>query len=176
MKIEFKVNYQKTLEAILFLLSKKDSVNLYNIMKALYAADKYHLNKYGRPVTGDVYIKKTYGVLPSVAYGFFNNDLMILSSLGLDKSPIELTDKNHHYKSTRPAETKFFSKSDIEALEHGIKEYFDLDFNAVAEKNHLEKSWKNANFDSQINIADMIESEEIKEYFNDISDTFSIVI
>ena len=120
MKIEFKVNYQKTLEAVLFLLSRRETVNLYNIMKALYAADKYHLNKYGRPVTGDVYIKKTYGVLPSVAYSFFNNDPMILSSLGLDKSPIELTDKNHHYKSTRPAETKFFSKSDIEALEHGM--------------------------------------------------------
>lgn len=174
MKIEFKVNYQKTLESILYLLSKRDDVNLYNVMKALYAADKQHLNKYGRPVTGDVYFKKTYGVLPDVAYAFFNNDPMVLSSLDLDKSPIVETSK-HHYKPTRKPQLKYLSKSDLAALDFGVDEYFDMDFNAVADKNHKEQSWIKAEYNSPINIADMIENLDVLKELDETS-PFAIVV
>lgn len=40
-------------------------VNKYNLMKIIFAADKYHLNKYGRSVTGDYYINMEYGTVPS---------------------------------------------------------------------------------------------------------------
>lgn len=34
-------------------------------MQILFAADKYHLNKYGRPVIGDYYVKREYGIVPA---------------------------------------------------------------------------------------------------------------
>jgi hypothetical protein len=36
---------------------------------------------------------------------------------------------------------KFFSESDIEALEFGYKEYETLNFTSVKDKNHKEPAW-----------------------------------
>ncbi|NCC05824.1 MAG: DUF4065 domain-containing protein [Proteobacteria bacterium] len=36
------------------------------MMKGLYNSDKAHLHKYGRPVTGDIYVKMSYGPVPSL--------------------------------------------------------------------------------------------------------------
>ena len=37
----------------------------------------------------------------------------------------------------------FFSSTDIEALEYGMKEYADLSFEEVKKKNHQHRAWKN---------------------------------
>jgi hypothetical protein len=55
MSIQFNMNTQKAIESVLWIIHNGES-NMYNIWKILFSAEKYHLNKYGRPITGDKYV------------------------------------------------------------------------------------------------------------------------
>lgn len=168
-KIRFDLNPRKTLEAVLYILSKRKSVNLYNVLKIIYEADKFHLNQIGRPVTGDRIFKMEYGTVPSFVKNIVDMDYGSLLRLGLDSYPF--TRVNYDLSKLRDPDMSFFSKSDIRALDHGIAEYIDLSFTEVKNKNHLEKSWLNGEMNRPIPFEDMITNEEIKEYLLDLSES-----
>ena len=131
-KIRFTFNPQKAVEAIIWIIRRGES-NIYNILKIFYEADKYHLNKYVRPVTGDHYVAMQFGTVPSGIYD-------------LTKNPPEKTGFTKHgnrLKADKGREVYLglFSESDFEALEHGFKEYSGLGFKAVVHKNHRENAW-----------------------------------
>ena len=131
-RIRFTFNPQKAVEAILWII-KRGEPNIYNILKIFYEADKYHLNKYTRPVTGDNYVAMQFGTVPSAIYD-------------LTKNPPEKTGFTKHGNrlkadNGRTVYLGLFSKSDIEALEHGFVQYAGLGFKAVVQKNHKENAW-----------------------------------
>ena len=64
-KVRYRVNYDKAIETIVWLASEKPNIDLYHIVKVLFYADKMHVNKYARPITGDTYISMDYGPVPS---------------------------------------------------------------------------------------------------------------
>jgi len=135
MAIRFNINRRKTAEAIVWIVRRGES-NLYNAMKILFAADKYHLNRYGRPVTGDRYVAMQYGTVPSAAYAMAKAPE---PGIGFAKSGNRLIlDKG------RVFDMSLFSESDEEALEHGFKEYAGMSFGDVVDKNHAEVAWAKA--------------------------------
>jgi len=133
MAIRFTINTQKAVEALLWIVQRGES-NVYNAMKILFAADKYHLNRYARPVTGDKYVAMRFGTVPSWIYGATKR-----KGLGFARNGVTLTSD-----PGRVVNRDLFSISDIEALEHGFNEYAGKSFKAVVLKNHREKAWLNA--------------------------------
>jgi hypothetical protein len=160
-KIQFNMNYQKAVEAVLYILSqfKEEGLNTYNLLKMIFAADKYHLNKYGRPVTGDTYIKMNYGTVPSVIYEYIKQDPMALSTIADKECPF--FNKEHNTFPKREYKPEFLSESDEEALNYGKKEYENLTFNQVKEKNHDEKCWVETGMNMPVDFELMIDDEEI---------------
>jgi len=155
--IQFKINSQKAIECVLWIIRKGES-NMYNIWKMLFEAEKYHLNTRGRPITGDNYIAMEYGTVPSWLYeetnkGTIRGFVRYRNNLLAERDPI----------------TKFFSKSDIKALEHGYNEYAGLDFESVKEKNHKEPAWiknyelRGSNKCAPIPFEDIIDEDWLKE-------------
>jgi uncharacterized phage-associated protein len=130
MAIKFNMNKQKAIECILWIIQRGES-NMYNIWKILFSAEKYHLNNYGRPITGDDYIAMKHGTVPSWLYEEAKNNNL----RGIVKGG------NTLYAERLPI-TKLFSESDEIALEHGYNEYAGLDFDAVEAKNHKEPAWE----------------------------------
>ena len=100
-------------------------------MKILFAAEKYHLNQYGRPITGDRYIAMPFGTVPSWIY-----DATKLKSQGLGFYKYE-----NSLVAERVPVDNYFSESDKEALEFGYTEYAGKSFIEVKEKNHKEPAW-----------------------------------
>ena len=99
-KISFEINAEKTLEAILYVAQKLGGkVNRYNLMKIFFEADKYHLNKYARPITGDIYIAMQYGTVPSSVKDFVDGDELVLASIGMDEYPF--SKEGHFVKANR---------------------------------------------------------------------------
>lgn len=157
MKIIFNKNPQKAVEAVLWVIKNGES-NMYNIWKILFTAEKYHLNKYGRPITGDRYMAMEHGTVPSWLYdtaklrkqgiGFYRDE----NSLVAERDPI----------------LEYLSKSDINALKYGMQEYAGLSFAQVRDKNHKEPAWLN-NYEKRgaaeavpIPFEDMIEEEWLR--------------
>ena len=157
MNIRFTLNPQKAVEALVWIIQRGET-NVYNAMKILFAADKYHLNTSGRPVTGDKYVAMQFGTVPSWTYsatklckpgiGFMRNE----NTLALEPG--------------RVCDTDYLSGSDIEALEHGFNEYGKKNFAEVKRRNHREKAWRMArkrapeNGAPEILFEDMIDSRK----------------
>jgi hypothetical protein len=59
---------KKIVQAIGFILSRAPGrkINKLHLLKLIYLADRYHLRKYGRTVTGDTYYAMSYGPVPSL--------------------------------------------------------------------------------------------------------------
>ena len=68
MAIKFKLNKRKAAEAVLWFIEEKKINDMYTIFKMLFAAEKYHLNTYGRPITGEIYRAMEYGTVPKWIY------------------------------------------------------------------------------------------------------------
>jgi len=132
MTIRFTINPQKAVEALIWIIQRGEG-NVYNAMKILFAADKYHLNKYTRPVTGDKYAAMRFGTVPTWIY-----EATRLTSPGIGFK------RNENTLTLEPGRVFYrglFSISDLEALEHGFNEYSGKSFEAVKRKNHREKAW-----------------------------------
>jgi len=158
MAIRFNINTQKAVEVVLWVIKRGES-GVYNVMKILYAAEKYHLNTYGRPITGDKYVAMQYGTVPSWIY---DATKLREPSLGFIRIENTLTAK-------REPDLNYFSESDIEALEKGFLEYAGKSFSEVLKMNHEETAWKKAyenrgaNDSADISFEDMIEEDWLKE-------------
>ena len=61
-------NKDVALQAMLYVLSKLGTADMHKVSKILYFADRSHLSKYARSITGDDYIKMSYGPVPSNVY------------------------------------------------------------------------------------------------------------
>lgn len=164
LNIQFTVNGKKAIEATLYVLTKrkKNGENVYNVLKALFEADKHHLNLHGRPVTGDTYIKMEYGTVPSAIKNIIDKDFITLAGLNIDEPPFK-KGENHLVVPEREPDLDYLSESDIESLDVGIKKYLHLSFAQVRELNHQEKSWVESEMNSSIDFSLMIENEEIRK-------------
>ena len=135
MNIHFNINKQRAIEALVWIIQRGEA-NLYNVIKILFAAEKYRLNKYGGPITGDRYVAMEFGTVPSWTYNAAKHPL---PEYGFSKDGDFL-----HLSQGRKHDPNMFAAADIEALEHGFAEYAGKKFSAVMRKNHRERAWQKA--------------------------------
>lgn len=159
-KIEFEINYAKTIEAILYVLSKGSAVNMYNVLKIMFEADKTHLNLHGRPVTGDSYVKMEHGTVPSNIFDMFKGDPTALAELEIEEFPFEKIGQ-YTLKAKRGPNLDYLSESDVEAINAGIDKYFGRKFGEVKDINHSEKCWIESEMNQRIEFELIIENEDV---------------
>ena len=170
--IRFNINTQKAVETLLWIIQRGET-NVYNAMKILFEADKFHINTYGRPVTGDRYIAMKHGTVPSWIY----------EATKLTNPGIGFVKVDGHTLALTPGRTvnmDLLSVSDVKALEHGFTVYAGKAFGHVKRRNHQEKAWVEAvkrsgvedpeQFDSAADIwfEDMIDEQWLIEDLQEI--------
>lgn len=161
--IKFTINPDKAFNAVLYVIEKAGGrINKYNLLKVIFEADKYHLNKYARPVTGDRYVKMEFGTVPSMIY-----DLVKVNPITQAIGNIPLKRQQHDIISATPPDLELFSESDIEALDAGFSKYGSLPFGEVKRINHEEKCWKEGTLNKTIPFDEIIENEEVLAYLRD---------
>ena len=164
--IEFVFNCRKTVEAVLHIVDQMGGeINQYNLLKVMFAADKYHINTYGRPVTACKYKKLQFGTVPVPVYEMLNKKKLenYLKELEMDELPFRLEqgEQGHRVHADRKANIDFLSETDIKALKYGIKEYGRLSFDEAKKKNHEEISWRETKQGGIIPFELMVENEQL---------------
>jgi uncharacterized phage-associated protein len=179
--IVYKYNKQKAIESILWLLQTKKINQIYHVLKAIFYADRYHLNKYFRPIIGDTYVAMKYGPVAGKTY-----DLLKMAGLKKDilirdgfEQPLPFSRNGRVVFCKRKADADLLSESDIEALEYGLEKVKDRSFEEIKNDTHripgYKKTWENRTTGSDI--IDYIElldpenvdkSEEIFECSEDL--------
>jgi len=146
--IEFRPDYGKALEAILWLSSARPGIDIYRLLKILFLADKEHLNRYGRPIVNQRYVAMVYGPVAETSYDILRRKPRALAALGVDTLPIRLKvdgrGKPIFVFPERQPNMRRFSKSDLKLLSECLDRYGEMHFGALKALTHEHRAYKNA--------------------------------
>jgi hypothetical protein len=149
----------KALEVILWLAKASPEIDIYHVVKAAFYADKYHVNKYGRPISGDEYQADMYGPLGQCIYGLLKHEP--LKMLALDTNgplPFTLGSKWRVFPE-REANARLLSESDIEALGYGLEQVRGKSFDDLVRMTHDERAYLEAN-GGRMKYEDLLEDDD----------------
>ncbi|MBI4333548.1 MAG: SocA family protein [Chloroflexi bacterium] len=142
-KITLDFDYRKATQALNYFAVKEGGrINKMKALKLVYFADRYHLRKYGRPVTNDTYFAMSYGPVPSgvkdVAEGseFLGDTEKDYARIYLDRETGSLD-----LRSASPVDKDALSESDVEALAFAWERFGHLDRFELARRTHEYPEW-----------------------------------
>lgn len=173
--ISYRINYEKAIEAIIWLSNKKPNIDIYHVAKVLFYADKSHLNKYARPILGDTYIRMDYGPVPSGVRDLITENMWlapehlsnISESLEIDKA------KHYQIRPKRLPNMDFFSKTDIECLGESLSRYGSMSFDQLKRLTHNERCWLEVENNQNIDYTLLIDEDnpDYSEIIEDLNQT-----
>ena len=147
------------------------SCDFHKLFKILYFAEKEHLSKYGRTITGDRFIAMKDGPVPSNIYDIFKvirGDSIFTTDIDFSKE-FEVKFKHYIHMLNKDFDMEIFSESEIECLSDSINENKDLSFGILRDKSH-DKAWGAASRDNDISIFDIAKAgganEELLKYIS----------
>ena len=149
--IQFIVNREKVLAALLFLISEASRrgkrPSQYDLVKALFLGDKSHLNNFGRPITFDQYVAMDHGPVPSFSYNCLKPDFNWNAAFGIPDAPwvSEAEGKVHRFSpGNAEPDLRKLSKSDLDALSDAMGTILSLTFGQIRRLTHDERAYVTA--------------------------------
>jgi uncharacterized phage-associated protein len=132
-RIVFPFDWEKSAHAVLWLLARHGGkLEVMKLVKLIYFADVSHLAKYGRPITGGVYMAMKYGPVSSSLYEKVKPkaENAFFKRVGTD-----IIAKGQY-------DEDFLSESDLEVLEAVNRKYGNKDQFVLSNETHCSKAWK----------------------------------
>lgn len=135
-------DFNRALNALLYVANRVEKRDIHKIFKILYFADMLHLSQYGRAITGDRYIAMKYGPVPSSIY-----DMVKIvrgdSWYVMDDLKAFFTVNGKFLEPLRDADISYLSDTDISELDSSIDKYSAIDFGEMTRLSHG-SAWQNA--------------------------------
>jgi uncharacterized phage-associated protein len=159
-QIEFQLDADKVVASAIYIAQRGvPDLTVGKMMKMLFLADKYHLVRYGRPITGDRYEAMNDGPVPSFAYDLFKQMLhkplteqckRLASALDIDRS-YELP--RFRLNGASEFDKSQLSISDIKSLDRTVNQFGARAFEELSAITHAmaayDKAWKSRGFFSR---------------------------
>lgn len=168
MAVRFTFDREKALAAIVYLSSQGiTDLSKGKLCKLIFLADKHHLVRFGRPVTGDRICALKDGPVPSNILNMLNELLQnpgdpTLSVLS-EAITIDRMYFNPHFRAKQQFSLgDFLSASDIGALDAVVKEFGGKTFSELRSLTHGMTAYKNA-WDDRTNKAPDMKFEDLFE-------------
>ena len=158
-RVRFKINYEKCIQGMQFLASKKPGITQYYVGKVFFFADREHLLDWGRPISGDRYVAMEHGPVPSGIYNLVKHDSGMpdeLLDLMRDRILFESEhNKIHLFANDEKLDFSALSGSDMEYLADSLTTYGNMSFGKLREISHrdaaYEAAWRNAGMNNEMN-------------------------
>jgi len=155
-EIQFDYDNQKSVEVLLYISQRLS--NIYYVLKVLYFADKKHLERYGRFITGDRYVAMEKGPVPSGAYDIVKD----VRDRRTDSYDSDFRIVGNKINILRKPNTELLSISDIQCLDEAIEEISPLSFDEVRRKSH-DDAYRAADENDFISVEDIINTLPCKD-------------
>lgn len=135
-------DFMKVTQVLNYLARKLGGkVDKLKAIKLIYLADKYHLRKYGRLVTGDQYIAMKLGPVQSGVKDIA--DLSdFLGSEERDYTSLFIKKEGHDIESIKEIDYDELSQTDVEALNFVLERFGNLSDSDLIELTHKGYEWK----------------------------------
>jgi uncharacterized phage-associated protein len=134
---------EKAIEVLLYVAERVPDT--YTALKILYFADKDHLAKYGRLISGDSYVAMRLGPVPSGTYDLVKHvrgNGFCWIDMPIPISEVFSVQEDHTIILHRKANCDLLSESDIECLDAAIEKYGHLSFGQLKRISHNDDAWK----------------------------------
>lgn len=153
MGLTFTFDFEAT-KAALLCLALKDLPHFdkYRASKLLFLADREHLLRFGRPITGDSYSALPYGPTPNRVLGLLNGleKVALEGDAPLNDEVAELArlfdvakDEYATYHAKSQPDADALSKSDLRVLDHVVEEHGRKTFNELMDLTHSMRAYTN---------------------------------
>jgi uncharacterized phage-associated protein len=147
--VGFRFDEEKGKAAIVYLASRNlPELSKGKICKLIFLADKHHLVRFGRPVTGDRICAMPDGPVPSNILNILNAFLNDPSDPSLaplnDAVSVNRIYRHPHFHATNFTLGEFLSESDLESLDAIVKAFGDWSFSRLRAITHEMTAYKNA--------------------------------
>lgn len=159
-------NTEKSLQAVLYVANRLKRRDFHKIFKVLYFADREHLAKYGRPITGDTYMAMEYGPVPSMIYDIFKGvrgDGYQWPQIGEFKKLFQIKNR-YNVEPLQDADQYYLSKTDVAELDASLTKYGKLSWNEIVEKSHA-FAWSKTSLNDRMAIEDIMQESGADEEF-----------
>lgn len=165
-------NKETAMEAVLYIAQNIERRrDMHKIFKTLYFADREHLSRYGRSITGDSYIAMSYGPVPSKIDDIFKairGDSFFATYADDLKEYFHFVNK-YVIEPNRNADMDFLSETDVECLNFAIAKCKDKTFEELVKMSH-DMAWNNTRKDREMSVKDILrengDTEEYAEYIS----------
>lgn len=152
-------DYRKATQALnFFAIAAGGRIDMIRALKLVFFADRYHLRKYGRPVTNDTYFAMRLGPVPSGV-----KDIASQSSF-VDETECEYakrfvsTREQNKIASIAPVEERALSATDLEALEFAWGN-FGYTERGICEITHVYPEWAKHSSELESRVASRVEMD-----------------
>lgn len=146
---ELEPDVQKVVETIIYIVENYSNPSQYDIVKAIFLADRSHLNRYGRPITFDNYVAMIHGPVPTLAYDLVKPDFDFSEYFDEPRPWVSVPDGGHNkfIGVNRSADLSVFSASDLSELNIAIEFVQRRSFADIRRLTHEDpaylKAWQN---------------------------------
>jgi len=170
-------NYKKAVQALNYLACKCEGreLNKMKAIKLIWLSDRFHLRKYGRTITGDVYFALPNGPVCSTTRDLLEQ-YQTLSEIEQSYSDEFIQPINRlFYKSLKEPNLKVFSQSDRNTLDLIFDKYSSLDQFQLKDLSHIFPEWiryKSALEKRIISRAEMV----MDDFFVNCDDSFGLFV
>lgn len=140
--IHLRFDYEKATQALNYLaLQNGGQIDKLQAIKLIFFADRYHLRKFGRPITNDSYAAMELGPVGSGVKDIIDQTVY-LSNKAKDYTVLFLKKDGNFIRSKKEVDRKVFSKSDLEALNFAWKKFGKYDGLRLGNITHKYPEWK----------------------------------
>lgn len=137
--LRFSTRPDKTVNAMAFFAERCPGITKMKIFKLMYFADKEHLLRYGRPITGDRYVAMKWGPTPSASYDMTKGSA---PSRQMSLFHSKLTVAGNSVKGLHSPDMKVFSRSDEQVLNEIADKYGKMTAAKLSNLSHKEAAWR----------------------------------
>ena len=147
MTLKFSFDEEKALAALSFIATQQSGLSPLFVSKVLFFADKWHINRYGRPIIGDSYIAMPRGPVPSTVKNYIDEKWnWVGKPVNFDKFVTVAVSGGLRrlLPGEEAADMELLSESDRECLSEAIEFCRGKSADELSRITHFEKAWVNA--------------------------------
>jgi hypothetical protein len=143
---DFYPDKNRVLEALLYLMNKRSNLSQFQLVKAIFLADRFHFNEVGRPVTFDNYVAMELGPVPSLTYDLLKPAGLAFGDIYRSAPPWSATPQGRYYRfrAARKPNLEVLSETDLEALDYGLGKVLTLTKDELYKILHDDPAYKQA--------------------------------
>lgn len=167
----FTFDPEKAIEAVLFVLPYIRQPTLHSVSKVLYQADRLHVARYGRPITGDRYVAMKHGPVPSATYD------ALKTLRGDERAQVRFpegaedalaVENSYSVRGLRAPRVEFLSASERECLTEAATLHGSKSFRELTDESH-DAAWNAASENDIIELEHFLltieNRDELKAHF-----------